>query len=142
MIKEGQCTLSENSYSHSFLCSALFCSGDSLEVCRFILRDDLMVTKPRGNLQPLAFLIAFWKAKGGGGVGGRGGGGCLGRGDSQGGRDAALRGRCGLRTLVGTAEAAARRSGRKGDSCCPAAACSFFVNVTREDVGFLYFSMI
>lgn len=52
------------------------------------------------------------------------------------------RGPCGPRTLVGTVEAEARRSGRKGDSCCPEAACSFFVNVTREDVGFLYFSMI
>lgn len=28
------------------------------------------------------------------------------------------------------------------DFCCPEAACSFLVNVTREDVGFLYFSVI
>lgn len=72
--------------------------------------------------------------------------GCLGQGV---GRAAAQRCRgcgsrrpCGLRTLVGTGEAEARRSRRKGDSCRPAAACSFFVNVTKEDVGFLYFSMI
>lgn len=34
--------------------------------------------------------------------------------------------------------------GRGGgeDSYCPETACSFLVNVTREDVGFLYFSVI
>lgn len=57
-------------------------------------------------------------------------------------RGCGSRGPCKLRALVGTVEAEVRPSGRKRDSCYPAAACSFFVNVTREDVGFLYFSMI
>lgn len=43
---------------------------------------------------------------------------------------------------MGTVEAEPWRSGREGDACCSAAACSFFVNVTRKDVGFLYFSMM
>lgn len=143
VIREGQCTLPENSYSQFFLCSALFCFGDSLELYRVILRSDLIFTKrPDIHEAPReaeAISIFNFVLKGRGGCGG---GRLPGAGGSEGAGTRRRRGRCRLRTLVGTAEAEARRSGRKGDSCCPAASCSFFVNVTREDVGFLYFSMI
>lgn len=108
-LDEGQCTLSENSQGHIFLCnllgsllwyftkqsesemgsgSPILCKGmwGALH-CQEVPRD-------RTAAQP--------ERDGGGGRGERGG----------------------------------------KDFCCPEAACSFLVNVTREDVGFLYFSVI
>lgn len=138
MIREGQCTRLEV-YNPVFLYSALFCFEVSLVVCPIIIRNNLMFRKESDSINILGVFGLFVLKDGEGerplrAVGMESGQSVMG--------DRGSRGPCRLRTLAGTVEAEALRSGRKGDACCPAAACSYFVNVTREDVVSLYFSMI